>query len=216
MSKPLIIWDWNGTLLDDVDICVKAMNKLLEARQLSAMSKDKYRDIFRFPVQDYYHELGFNFEQEDFSIPALEFMEQYQDLLAEAALFGGVKEMLEQLKTAGYRQFVLSAMEQNLLNHLLEQHEISNYFEHIQGIDDHFANGKIEAAQKLIALINRPNTAAILIGDTLHDAEVGKEYGFKTLLFSGGHFSENRLKQAKLPVFVNHNDLQEFLLKKSG
>lgn len=213
MIKPVIIWDWNGTLLDDVDICVKAMNKLLEARQLSAMSKEKYRDIFRFPVQEYYHELGFNFDQEDFAIPALEFMEQYQDLLPEALLFGGVLETLEKLKAAGYRQFVLSAMEQNLLNQLLEHHKISSYFEHIQGIDDHFASGKMIAAQKLITLIGQYDTKPLLVGDTLHDAEVGEAAGFKTVLFSGGHFSAERLKTSGLSFFDNHSDLQGFLLK---
>lgn len=215
MIKPVIIWDWNGTLLDDVDICVKAMNKLLEARRLSVMSKVKYRDIFRFPVQEYYHELGFNFEKEDFAIPALEFMRHYQDLLPEAVLFGGVLETLEKLKAAGYRQFVLSAMEQNLLNQLLKKHRISTYFEYIQGIEDHFASGKMMAAQKLIALIGQYDIKPLLVGDTLHDAEVGEAAGFKTVLFSGGHFSENRLKQAKLPLFENHKDLQKFLLKKS-
>lgn len=213
MSKPVIIWDWNGTLLDDVAICVKAMNRLLDARRLSPLSKDKYREIFRFPVQEYYHEIGFDFEQEGFEVPALEFMQHYQDLVHDAALFGSVRETLEQLKSAGFRQFVLSAMEQNLLNQLLEQHKISSHFEHIQGIDDHYASGKMMAAQKLVTVIGKTNAAAIMIGDTLHDAEVGAECGFETVLFSGGHFSVRRLKQSGLKVFENHKDLQAFLMK---
>lgn len=213
MSKAVIIWDWNGTLLDDVNVCVKAMNRLLVPRKLSPLSKDKYREIFRFPVKDYYREIGFDFEQEAFEIPALEFMQQYQNLLHEAALFGGVRETLKLLKAAGHRQFVLSAMEQSLLNQLLEQHKISSYFEYIQGIDDHYASGKIMAAQKLVAVIGKCNAPAIMVGDTLHDAEVGAECGFETVLFSGGHFSTNRLKQAGLPLYENHKDLLKFLLK---
>lgn len=213
--KPAIIWDWNGTLLDDVDICVKAMNKLLDARGLPALSKDIYRDVFRFPVQDYYQEIGFNFEQEAFEIPALEFMQHYQDLVHEAGLYSGVHETIELLKTKGIRQFVLSAMEQQLLNQLLEQHEISSFFDHIQGIENHFANGKMMAAHKLIAVIGNSMPKPILVGDTLHDAEVGAVCGFETVLFSGGHFSTERLKQAGLSLFENHKDLQEFLLKNS-
>lgn len=215
MIKPVIIWDWNGTLLNDVDICVKAMNRLLDVRRLPALNRDNYREIFRFPVRDYYQEIGFDFDQEAFEIPALEFMQHYRDLLHEAALFGGVRETLQQLKAAGYTQFVLSAMEQQLLNQLLEQHEISSFFDHIQGIEDHFANGKIMAAHKLIAVIGNSKPKPIMVGDTLHDAEVGAECGFETLLFSGGHFSAERLKQADLSLFENHKDLQEFLLKNS-
>ncbi|MCK9452438.1 MAG: HAD family hydrolase [Bacteroidales bacterium] len=212
---PFIIWDWNGTLLNDLAISVKAMNRMLQARQLPALSSDNYREIFRFPVRDYYQDIGFDFKQEAFEIPALEFMQHYQNLLHEAVLFEGVRETLEQLRAAGYKQFVLSAMEQQLLDQLLEQHQISSYFEHIQGIDDHFADGKIMAAHKLIAVIGNSRPTPIMVGDTLHDAEVGAECGFETILFSGGHFSAERLKQAGLSLFENHKDLQEFLLKNS-
>lgn len=209
--KPAIIWDWNGTLLDDVDVCVKAMNKLLDARGLPALNKDIYRDVFRFPVQDYYREIGFNFEQEAFEIPALEFMQHYQDLVHEAGLFSGVHETLMLLKAKGVRQFVLSAMEQKLLNQLLQKHQLTSYFEYVQGIEDHFANGKMMAAQKLNEKI--AGSSAILIGDSLHDAEVGTEYGYKTVLFSGGHFSDKRLKQSGLEVLENFSVLNKFLLK---
>jgi len=212
--KPFIIWDWNGTLLNDVAISVKAMNRMLYARQLPALSRDSYREVFRFPVRDYYQDIGFDFEQEAFEVPALEFMQHYQDLLHEATLFEGVRDTLEQLKAAGYKQFMLSAMEQQLLNQLLEQHKINSFFDHIQGIEDHFANGKIMAAHKLITVIGNSNPKPLLIGDTLHDAEVGTECGFETVLFSGGHFSAERLKHTGLSLFENHKDLQEFLMKK--
>jgi len=66
MNKKAIIWDWNGTLLDDTDICVQCMNRLLDKRGLSLLDKKKYRDIFNVQVKEYYNNAGFDFEKEDF------------------------------------------------------------------------------------------------------------------------------------------------------
>jgi len=73
----LILWDWNGTLLNDQTICIDAMNRLLVKRGLPLLTEEKYRRVFTFPVKTYYAQLGFDFAKEPFEIPALEFMEQY-------------------------------------------------------------------------------------------------------------------------------------------
>ena len=67
-----IIWDWNGTLINDVWLVVEAMNKMLKKRNLPKIDSKKYREIFDFPVTEYYSKLGFDFSnirtrQEDVS-----------------------------------------------------------------------------------------------------------------------------------------------------
>lgn len=44
-----IIWDWNGTLLNDADLAVQTMNQLLERRGLQVLSVDDYKSVFTFP-----------------------------------------------------------------------------------------------------------------------------------------------------------------------
>ena len=63
-----VIWDWNGTLLDDNWLCVEVMNTLLSSRNLPLLTLERYRDIFDFPVKNYYEKLGFNFKKESFEI----------------------------------------------------------------------------------------------------------------------------------------------------
>ena len=65
-NKKAIIWDWNGTLLDDVELCINSMNLLLKERNLQALTIDRYREIFTFPVKEYYQKAGFNFKTENF------------------------------------------------------------------------------------------------------------------------------------------------------
>jgi phosphoglycolate phosphatase len=72
-----IIWDWNGTLLDDVDMCIESINILLKRRNLDMLSRKRYRDIFTFPVRDYYETAGFNFSKEPWDKVAHEFIDLY-------------------------------------------------------------------------------------------------------------------------------------------
>ena len=58
-----IIWDWNGTLLDDVDISIAATNMLLEERGLPLLDKKRYQEVFDFPVKDYYARIGFGLKR---------------------------------------------------------------------------------------------------------------------------------------------------------
>ena len=69
-----IIWDWNGTLLDDAWLCVDVMNGMLEERGMKLKTVDEYRELFDFPVRDYYEKLGFNFKDEPFDKVGMEFI----------------------------------------------------------------------------------------------------------------------------------------------
>ena len=57
-ARPHIVWDWNGTLLDDVDAGIGALNRMLADRGLPAITRDFYRARFRFPVRPLYFEIG--------------------------------------------------------------------------------------------------------------------------------------------------------------
>ena len=66
MKYKHVIWDWNGTLVDDTWLFVDIMNGVLKDRNLQGITLDDYRNVFDFPVQDYYTKLGFNFSEEAF------------------------------------------------------------------------------------------------------------------------------------------------------
>ena len=63
-----IVWDWNGTLLDDLWLCLDAINSVLDSRGMNRVDEISYRKIFTFPVIDYYEQLGFNFKNENFPL----------------------------------------------------------------------------------------------------------------------------------------------------
>jgi len=206
-----IIWDWNGTLLNDLEICLSGVNSLLEDRSLPLLTKDRYLQIFTFPVQEYYSNAGFDFEKEPFEGPAEEFIQRYEELLPGARLFDDVEETLSFFYQNGYRQFILSAMEQRALNQSVQARGISHFFDGIFGIEDNFAKSKLSRAQNMLKITGINPNVALMIGDTLHDLEVGSAIGARVLLVSRGHQSPERLKINGNAVLPDLTTLLKFL-----
>ena len=201
--KKVIIWDWNGTLLDDVQICVAGINRLLEERGLPVLSVERYKEIFTFPVIDYYRAAGFDFAREDFEKPAMEFIRLYHAFLQKATLFEQAKSVLSNFSQKGYRQVILSAMEQKMLLNSLKSYGIIHYFDQVVGLDDHFASGKIEAGIRLIEHLGMQLQDLVLIGDTLHDKELAQKFNIDVILVANGHQSKARLQSSGHELIVD-------------
>ena len=208
-----IIWDWNGTLLNDLDVCVNSINLLLGKRNLSILDKEQYLDIFTFPVKDYYEIAGFNFNDESYETVAIEFMDHYFNLVTTARLHPGVEKNLAWFRDSGREQIILSAMEQTELNRLVKEHRISEFFTNIFGISDHLAHGKLDLAESAIVKTGFNREETCLIGDTLHDAEVATKLGIKCLLIADGHQSEKRLVESGFPVIRNLDEIRTIFRK---
>lgn len=212
MSKKIIIWDWNGTLLNDVEICISAMNNMLNKRGLGKLTVDKYKDIFTFPVKDYYEIAGFDFKKYSFDDLAVEFISQYYDTLPKASLFNKVDHVLNTMKQNNIMQVIISAMEHNALVKSLKHFKIFHYFDEVIGIEDHLANGKMHNVEKFVKSHNTQDSEIVMIGDTLHDCEIGNKLNIDVLLVASGHQSYDRLKQCHSNVYHNLSELVPSIL----
>ncbi len=195
-----IIWDWNGTLLNDTHLCVNSMNLLLHKRNLTLLSESTYKDVFSFPVKEYYRKIGFNFQLEPFEIPALEFIQFYNAEVKSCELHQDALRVLNLFQSLGIKQYILSAMEQEALDNCLRHSEINHFFEFVSGLDNHFAASKLENGKRLIADMNFDPSEIVLIGDTLHDFEVAVELGCRCILISNGHQSKKVLQETSALV----------------
>lgn len=202
-----IIWDWNGTLLNDTELSVQTMNELLQKRKLQQLTIPAYKEVFSFPVKEYYRKIGFDFISEPFEIPAIEFINIYNSRVGLCPLHEHSLKVLDHFKSLGIKQFVLSAMEQQALDECLELRQINHYFEHVSGLDNHYAASKLDNGKQLIARHHLNVGQLLLIGDTVHDFEVAKELGCKCVLTAKGHQSKNILESTGVPVIEDILDL---------
>lgn len=198
-----IIWDWNGTLLNDASLAVTTMNQMLEKRGLPTLSMDGYKSVFTFPVEAYYQKIGFDFEVEPFEIPALEFIDIYNSLVHGCALHQDSVRVLKYFQSAGVKQYILSAMEQDVLNTCLKHFEIEKFFEYASGLDNFYAASKVGNGHRLIAQMKLNANDLMLIGDTVHDFEVASELGCKCVLIADGHQSKEVLQATGTRVLDN-------------
>jgi len=185
------------------------MNIMLRERNLPPLDLKRYREIFTFPVKDYYISLGFDFEREPFELPAHEFIDLYRGAMHLAPLQDDTVEILEHFRALGARQLVLSAMEQEFLEETLRSKGILGYFDKVTGITNHLGEGKTEKAIQLAKQFNMDHAKIVMIGDTVHDYEVATATGIPCILVAKGHQSYERLSKLNCTVIHELKDLKE-------
>ena len=193
-NKTHIIWDWNGTLINDLDLCVEITGQLLGEHGLPELGRDRHRDRFRIPVKDFYEELGFDLEKVSYESLALEFARRYRRAVTRCSLYHGAKDLLELLKTKEKRQAILSAANEETLKELVLHYDIHHFFDLVCGLGDHLAASKVERGRELLAHWGVESSRIVLVGDMDHDVEVARELGIEALLLADGHQSFHRLK----------------------
>lgn len=202
-----IFWDWNGTLLDDLHVCVEIMNEVLDRRNLPPLTVEKYLDIFEFPVVRYYEKLGFDLQKESFEKVGMEFIEIYQKKMFECPLHSEVIPLLEETRRRGIPQSILSALQEKNLQSIIAHFQLGDFFRDVRGLTDHYAKGKIDLGRDLLRRSGHPADKTVLIGDTLHDYDTARELGIHCILVGSGHNSISRLKSRGVPVVTRLGEL---------
>jgi len=202
-----VVWDWNGTLFDDAWLCVEVMDGLLRARGLPRLTAARYAELFDFPVRDYYVRLGFDFVRDPFEVVGAEFIRIYEGRRLECGLQAGAREVIEAARAAGIGQSVLSAYRHDTLDELLRHFGLRDRFEHVVGGDDIYASGKREQGIALLRRLGVPAAGVLVIGDTVHDAEVASAMGADCVLVPCGHQARARLAATGARVMDSLRDL---------
>ena len=192
-----VVWDWNGTLLDDTVAALNAFNVQLLRRGLPPITFDFYRDHFAFPVKPFYALCGVDLAREDWDELAHEYHRSYA--AEPKALNVEAVAALEAVRARGARQCVLSALRQDLLDAALTEHGIRPYFDYVYGVDNLDGGSKLERARELFAHLAADASPygparITLIGDAIHDAEVAKALGVNCVLVATGGHSAARLR----------------------
>ena len=219
MKPELIIWDWNGTILDDALVCKTIANTMLSERGIPTLpDMDAYRAVFGFPIKAYYEKMGYRFgpEDEPYERVADEFIVWYDRLYRDAVLRPGIVPFLDRLTGEGYRQVLLSATRlDQLLVQVAAFGDVGDRFEKKLGLTDHYAFSKAALARDFIESQGIPRDRALFIGDTDHDYEVSSAVGCPCVLLEGGHQSRERLLKMGVPVLKDLDELDQYLKKLS-
>lgn len=194
-----VLWDWNGTLLDDLTYAIGVRNRTFPAFGLPRIgSVAEYHRQFTFPVRRYYERAGVT--DETFVAVAHAWMAEYVRGFDAVPLHGDAVETLARFAAAGVRQAVLSATRRDMLESQIARFPIRAYFTDVLGLSDIYARSKEAVGLDYLARCGVPAASTLMIGDTLHDAEVARAMGTGCVLVARGHQSRETLLTAGVPV----------------
>ena len=206
-----IIWDWNGTLWDDTWLCVEINNHMLEKRGLPLIDIGIYQARLCFPVNQYYCQLGFDYDRDPYSTLAEEFIAEYEIRRFECELQPDARALIESLSERNVPQAVLSAYQQDTLLQAVDYFKLTPFFDDIIGLNDIYAAGKVENGTEYISRQDTNPDQILFIGDTVHDYEVARAMGVNCIIVACGHNSRFRLEACGVPVFASLTDVRSYL-----
>lgn len=201
-SACTVVWDFNGTLLNDLGACLDSLNVILRQRGIAPLTLPDYRRRFLFPVSDFYRSLGIDPDREPHWDAVAESFHLRYLFSKKLALQPGASEAVAHFGSLGFRQGVLSALEQGILEVQLRQFGLACRMDFVLGSRGYYGSSKADAA-KALGLTG----PVVMIGDTLHDADVAESMGWKCLLCSAGHQDAARLASGRAPVVASLTEL---------
>lgn len=188
-----IIWDWNGTILNDVSLCVDISNTVLAQNGLATLSEERYRAVFGFPIKAYYERVGLDLTRVSMEELTQQFIQLYSEGIKACTLQDGVEDLMNELQKTEKSQFILTASHTEIAEKLLRYFSLEKYFKAVYGLDNHRAESKVSRGKALIETHQIDPQKAVMIGDTLHDFEVAEAIGVACVLVAYGHQDKDRL-----------------------
>jgi phosphoglycolate phosphatase len=181
-----IVWDWNGTILNDVEYNLCIVNTLMQDRGMKPITLEVYRSAFKMPIRNFYTDIGFDLEKEDFEKLASEYNRMYKADFSSIPLTEGVLEVLEYFYQKGVKQYIVSASEQKSLDAQVKEKGLEKYFTQTVGNDDYSVVSKTDKARDLKKRIGSSGKI-LFVGDMDHDYEAALAMGADCVLYTGGH-----------------------------
>jgi phosphoglycolate phosphatase-like HAD superfamily hydrolase len=195
------VWDWNGTLLDDLDIVIESLNVGIARFGVEPIDRDGYRDHFTRPVRGFYESL-FARPVSDMEWAQLNksFHDEYSARAERAELTVGARAAIDRAAGLGWSQSLLSmAMHDHLLE-IVAAHGIADRFVSIDGLPNATGGLKARHLETHLAKLQREPTNVLLIGDTPDDAMAARGVGAGIVLYDGGSHHLDALHALGAPV----------------
>jgi phosphoglycolate phosphatase-like HAD superfamily hydrolase len=198
-----VVWDWNGTLFDDLHVVVEAVNAGIAPLGIRSITVEDYRTHYTRPVKVFYERLtGGEISNRDWLDLDRRFHDAYRDLLPTAGLSADAVEALTAVSEIPAGQSLLSMYPHHDLVPLVERLGVSSYFQRIDGLRGERGARKagfLEAHLRDVMADEDPSTV-LLIGDATDDAVAAAHVGAPAVLIDNGSHHRDELESMGFPV----------------
>lgn len=211
MKYKNIVWDYNGTIVDDAKLAVDAENIVLQSYNKPPITLEYYLKECKMPILNFYKKI-FDFEYYDFKEIADRFFFQYDRLSETANVFPEVRRMIAKFSEKGCRQGVVSGFETARLTLSLKKFGLEKYFCFLSGSDDIECGDKSSRAVEVLKQYDFSPKETLFIGDMYHDYETARKVGADCVLIAKGHQGGDVLRACNVTVIDSAEELENMLL----
>ncbi|MFE4646059.1 HAD family hydrolase [Streptomyces sp. NPDC056730] len=200
-----LVWDWNGTILDDIQAVIGATNAAFAEIGLESITLDTYRELYCVPVPKFYERLMGRLPSDaEWAVMDEIFHRHYTERRTGCGLTEGVEELLAQWRLAGDSQSLLSMYGHEQLVPVVRGYGIESHFVRVDGRTGPAGGSKaVHMARHLTALASTGAISAertVVIGDAVDDALAAAHVGARAVLYTGGSHSRASLEAVGVPV----------------
>ena len=204
-----ILWDFNGTVMNDMGASVGAVNAMCARRGLPAITEEWYTLNLVMPLERFYANIGFDMERERIEEVSEEFQRECSKF--SRPVFPEVMAALEAFRQKGLRQLLFSSLHHDILIRQAEERGILSYFEGIVGRQDRRLGGKEQAASAYLKEHGIDPKRVLAVGDLTTDYQMACHVGCPCALIEKGH--QHREVLSKVGAYVLHDasELEQLL-----
>lgn len=196
-----ILWDFNGTVMDDMGASVGAVNAMCARRGLSPITEEWYTRNLTMPLERFYSDIGFDMAAERIEAVSEEFQRECSRF--PRPVFPEVLAALERFRQRGLTQLLFSSLHHDILIRQAEERGIIGYFAGIVGRQDRSLGGKEKAAAAYLQAHGMDPREVLAVGDLTTDYDMAAFVGCPCALIEKGH--QHREILSKTGAYVLHD-----------
>ena len=196
-----VVWDWNGTLLDDLHVVLAAVNEGVSEHRDAPVSLEDYRDSYTRPVKRFYDSLfGYEVSESVWREIDRRFHDAYRQMIGSVRLAGDAIAALDLVVSHRASQSLLSMYPHAELVPVVRSHGIEDRFTRVDGLRGEPGDRKSAYLAAHLGALGLAPDETVVIGDTPDDADAARSVGSACVLYDGGSHHRRELEATGAPI----------------
>lgn len=201
VTESHVVWDWNGTLLDDLPIVIEAVNRSIALFGEGPIDADDYRNHYTRPVKSFYDALfGRVVTDDEWLRLNTSFHDHYFSLAKTVDLAPDARRAMKLLEESGWSQSLLSMSPQDWLVKIVARLGLTDRFDLVDGLSGATGGLKAQHLYEHLQTLGLSGGQVVVVGDTPDDVAAARHVNARPVLFHGGSHHLDRLEAEDAPV----------------